>query len=264
MSVASLNNSNNQQAEVNTLTSEHLVKSPPLTHISEPKDSRKKLFILVAVLLVLVVGALLVLTQKKSTVSTETYVLAGTTKGRGMSFDRYDIFSTPLTVKGLPTKVSFAQSQKNDKDKTSAEVARLSAIIRDMSTTASATTTGGPTPEYATTLRTNLVKNPSTPEYQLATKVIKGIAKSSFGGEIIVTLGPAKPYTNETIKKDAWQFSVSTVGNSFDNVQPQKGTMVVAIGKKSYYHFIVTATDTYRAKNTNSLNKILSSLKIDQ
>ena len=78
-----------------------------------------------------------------------------------------------------------------------------------------------------------------------------------------VNLGPSAPFTNASIKANAWQFE-TTATSSNANYYKLHGKTVFALGAHSVYYFtLLTTPDSWQA-NQPSLQKVLDSLKIDQ
>lgn len=269
----STTNSDNKQVDmtqpVTTPTNKANAVVGNLTGSKTPKI-KLVIFGLIVIVLVLI-GAGIYASQKNESISvnnkdysftydkTTNLKLPGTGDDRGMSFDKPDEIKYVITVPDPLSKASYVQLESN------IEVARLLALIKDVSyIPPSDTTPGGPGPDYADFLRQDLSKDPQSVEYQRATKSIEVFAKSGFASLIKTTLGNAQPFTNSTIKKDAWQFDVTTTGNPANGTPAQEGKVIIAIGKYTYYYFLVTATTENWSDNSSIFNKVFNSLKIDQ
>lgn len=123
-----------------------------------------------------------------------------------------------------------------------------------------------PTQAYLDTVGKTLKKPTTDIDYRFFTSVINQFARTTVNNNLDLSLGQAKPFTNSSIRSNAWEFEVR-VKNKTDkknNPSNQKGKAVYAITHYGYYYFISYDTDYNWNNNQRVWREVLNSLKLDQ
>lgn len=107
------------------------------------------------------------------------------------------------------------------------------------------------------------ILNPSSKEYLAVVSPIKEFIRHSTDNRVIVELTSAKNFKNTSISKNAWilDFKATTTDNG---VWPIKGKVILAAGNRTFYYFMVGASESNWQANQKVWQQVIDSLKIDQ
>lgn len=244
--------------------------APAKTSLQPPKMDWKdrKSFLTIVGILILLVGGGYALYKHNHPSAPKTYPyqqtfstlanhkFAGGADGRGITFEKPDIFATQQNVLSGQSFVQLAKSTKND--------GSYIAIARLMVTTRDTLLPGTITGDYLQGVARDFKADVTSSAYKETVSTIQTFAKTGFPEPTItVTLGKAQAFTNSNIKFNAWQFDL-TSSDSSGATPAHTGKVIFAIGKNTFYRFMIAATDQNWQANSASFQQVIKSIKIDQ
>lgn len=94
---------------------------------------------------------------------------------------------------------------------------------------------------------------------------LEQLIKSKFANQGQFNLSAVKPFTNDFVKGNSYQYDVTAQNTSVSNKKLKlKGKLIYLIGEKTYYYFILFAPDYNWDANSSTWQKVVDSIKIDQ
>ncbi len=188
--------------------------------------------------------------------NTNSYgLVAADAEGHGISFKKMD----QLVSIGKPDgqyEQAYIQLSKVDGSKnTYIAITRLNVKAKNFPSPA-------PTKEQIERLG-KILADPNSKDYELNVSDIKIFAQSAFPEpNINVSLGKSQPFTNSTIKANAWQFDLSAVDSSGQSPD-FTGKVLYIIGNHNTYYFLTGALKDNWNSNSAAFQSVLDSIKIN-
>ncbi|MBI2589213.1 hypothetical protein HYW35_03385 [Candidatus Saccharibacteria bacterium] len=99
--------------------------------------------------------------------------------------------------------------------------------------------------------------------YSLVAGPIESFVKNWLPSDWQVSLEKAKPFTNKTIKDNAWQFAISTKDPS-SKAGTYKGKAIYAIHNNNFYYFFIATAEKNWQDNQKTWQQIIDGLQINQ
>lgn len=182
-----------------------------------------------------------------------SYKLPGEVVGSGVSLSKPVEYEPAVSASPRKDQITFAHAQNKDKKVTLIGNAFLASFHPDASASSTNSTIIG-----------QFLDAFSSKDHKYLVKLLKNVPLQGLGSKFTVSLSSnPQPLTSPNIKTNAFYADFSAV--SKDKNQPQlKGKAVVAIGKTSYYIFMIDNTDYNWDNNSAVWQQVIDSLKIDQ
>ena len=115
---------------------------------------------------------------------------------------------------------------------------------------------------YVTSL-SQILKDPNDKDYQNMTDSFKKFLQAFTPKQLKVEVQALVPLTTTNIKQNAWQADFRA-GETAGEYADLKGRLVFAVGKTTFYYFMVATADYNWNRNQNVWQQVIDSLKIDQ
>ncbi len=188
------------------------------------------------------------------------YKLSGAKDGSGVSLNMPTEFTTESASKPQLSQTQFSQAMaKNDG----------SVVIIAHLAIASVYSGTPPSAGYLQKFSKTLTDTTS-PAYNGTIQPIKDFVNRRLPtAHYNVSFDKTAAFTSDNIKTDAWQldFTAKTKNPANErNFPPLKGKEILAVGKSTFYYFMVDAIDyNWQSKSNQSIwQQVINSLKIDQ
>lgn len=184
----------------------------------------------------------------------ESYTLDSVYKGAGMSFKKpSELKQKNRSVSVGRSQAFFSQSQTTE-ERSQNKLAYLGASSVQSSNAAS--------DSYLKFLG-GVLLNSSSNDYLAIVSPIQEFIRHSTDNRVVVELTSAKDFRSAHINKNAWvlDFKATTTDNG---IWPINGKVILEAGNRTFYYFMVGATDSNWQSNQKVWQQTLDSLKIDQ
>lgn len=118
--------------------------------------------------------------------------------------------------------------------------------------------------EYVASVKEGL-DNPTSKNRETMLTPIKQFIEGNTSKRYDIKITNVSAYTSDNIKNSAWRFDF-TINNdkNINKISPVKGYVVLAIGERTFYYFMVTAPDYIWQPNEKIWQQVLASIKVDQ
>ncbi|MBI2009275.1 hypothetical protein HYS84_02595 [Candidatus Saccharibacteria bacterium] len=115
---------------------------------------------------------------------------------------------------------------------------------------------------YVTSLG-QILKDPNNKDYQNMADSFKKFLQAFTPKQLKIEMQALVPLTTTNIKQNAWQANFRA-GETAGKYADLKGKFVFAVGKRTFYYFMVATADYNWQRNQDVWQQVIDSLKIDQ
>ncbi|MEX2006761.1 MAG: hypothetical protein WD877_01095 [Candidatus Saccharimonadales bacterium] len=225
-----------------------------------PKSSQVKKHIAI-ILVIFLIGASITVGIFRSNSKTPTeqtteaflqlYRLTGSGVGNGATFKRPDGFSELKEWKG-PDQVLLYQTENNESQRLLGFIALSISNFTE------------PIPADGLKELNDIMTNSENSFHEDHIMQLEELITRNLGSTFDTTIDIPKKVTLTNIKNHVWgsEFSANYIATK--TYAPIKGKVILAVGEKTYYYFMVGAVDYNWHANQEVWSRVINSLKIDQ
>ena len=111
----------------------------------------------------------------------------------------------------------------------------------------------------------SVLNNPSDSRYQTMVGPVKDFLVAATDSSFRIDIGSAKPLQTANLKNNAWEFDFFIQNDkNKTKVTPLRGKAILAVGKNSFYYFMVSSVYYNWGPSQSVWQQMIDSIKIDQ